>query len=173
MTIKKLPRASPPPNARLDRKPVKDFQDIFVEFFRVVPLYSPSTFLLAEVTDAQFAVLDFIYKNQYCTMGQLSRGLKASLSTLTGIVERLVRDGYVLRHRDETDRRVVRVNLTPKGKAVAEDLKKVYAETLSRIYYTLSPQDRKSFMRVIKKIILAFTQPGVTGHESRVKSRRR
>lgn len=136
---------------------VEDFQEIFVEFFRVVPLYSPSTFLLGqEVTDAQCAVLDFIYKNQSCTMGQLSKGLEVSLSTLTGIVERLVRDGYVVRERDEKDRRVVRVRLTPRGREVAEELKTIYADILRRIYHALSPQDRESFIRIIKKIIVTF-----------------
>jgi DNA-binding MarR family transcriptional regulator len=143
----------------------EDFHDIFVEFFRVVPLYSPSTFLVAQVTDAQCAVLDFISKNQSCTMGQLSKGLEVSLSTLTGIVERLVRDGYVLRLRDENDRRLVRVKLTPQGAAVAEDLKKVYAQILSSIYGVLSPQDRQSFIRIIKKIIAAFAQPGEIRHK--------
>ena len=137
---------------------VEDFQEIFVEFFRVVPLYSPSTFITAQVTDAQYAVLDFIFKNQFCTMGQLSKGLEASLSTLTGVVERLVRGGYVVRERDEKDRRVVRVRLTPRGREVAEELKKIYADTLRRIYNALSPQDRESFIRIIKKIIVTFAQ---------------
>ena len=136
---------------------VEDFQEIFAEFFRVVPLYSPSTFLMdLELSDPQCAVLDFINKNPGCTMGQLSKGLEAPLSTLTGLVERLVRNGYVLRERDEKDRRLVRIRLTPPGQKTAEEIKKTYVEILRRIYYALSPRDRHSFIRIIKKIVTTF-----------------
>jgi DNA-binding MarR family transcriptional regulator len=41
-------------------------------------------------------------------------------STITGVVDRLEKKRYVLRDRSEKDRRVVKVQLTPKGKRLAK-----------------------------------------------------
>jgi DNA-binding MarR family transcriptional regulator len=50
-------------------------------------------------------------------MSELSGVLKVSNGNVTGIVERLVEDGHVLREKVEGDRRANLVRLTPAGKA--------------------------------------------------------
>ncbi|MBV9991063.1 MAG: MarR family transcriptional regulator [Alphaproteobacteria bacterium] len=50
------------------------------------------------------------------TMGALSEHLLVSNGNVTTIVARLVEDGLVTRTQDKTDRRVLRVRLTAKGK---------------------------------------------------------
>lgn len=47
------------------------------------------------------------------TMRELSRTLQILTASATLVVDRLVAEGYLLRTRDLTDRRVVRVMLTP------------------------------------------------------------
>jgi MarR family transcriptional regulator, organic hydroperoxide resistance regulator len=42
--------------------------------------------------------------------------------TMTKLLDRMVRDGLVRRSQDGRDRRVVRVLLTPRGEAIAEEL---------------------------------------------------
>lgn len=49
-------------------------------------------------------------------MGELSSGMYLHPSTVSGVVNRLERKGYVVRHRTDRDRRIVKVGLTPKGK---------------------------------------------------------
>jgi DNA-binding MarR family transcriptional regulator len=50
------------------------------------------------------------------TMSGLSECLLVSNGNVTAIVARLVEDGLVTRTQDRTDRRVLRVKLTPKGR---------------------------------------------------------
>ncbi|MGZ8364113.1 MAG: MarR family winged helix-turn-helix transcriptional regulator [Caulobacteraceae bacterium] len=51
------------------------------------------------------------------TMGELSRRLLVSGGNVTGLVERLSREGLAAREVDGGDRRVYRVSLTAKGRA--------------------------------------------------------
>ncbi len=56
--------------------------------------------------------------------------------TMTKLLDRMVRDGLVKRLPDARDRRVVRIQMTPRGEAVVNDLlaaaKKHEAEVLAR-----------------------------------------
>jgi len=79
-------------------------------------------------------------------LGELSKKMYLHPSTITGVVDRLEKRGYVLRHRDQEDRRVVKVQLTPKGKKLAKrapnpvqgkmihGLRKLEKKKLNRIY---------------------------------------
>ena len=58
------------------------------------------------------------------TMSETARGLKITMGTLTVAINNLVKKGYVQRFRCETDKRVVRVGLTKKGRL----LYRVHAE---------------------------------------------
>lgn len=62
------------------------------------------------ITRPQILVLEQI-KEAPKTIGEISRQLDLSYSTVSGIVDRLERDGLVLRNRDEKDRRVVWVSV--------------------------------------------------------------
>jgi MarR family transcriptional regulator, organic hydroperoxide resistance regulator len=55
------------------------------------------------------------------TVGELGDTLFLESNTLTPLVKRLEAAGFVTRRRDSADERVVRVTLTPRGKAIAED----------------------------------------------------
>lgn len=54
-------------------------------------------------------------------MARLGSLLQVHPTSVTSAVERLVRQGYVVRVRSETDRRVVLTSLTEAGKAVVEE----------------------------------------------------
>ncbi|WP_107058095.1 MarR family winged helix-turn-helix transcriptional regulator [Streptomyces globisporus] len=63
-------------------------------------------------------------------MGELGAKLGLAKSSLTGLVDRTSRLGFVRREPDPEDRRAVRVTLTEDGARVAEDF---YTETCRRI----------------------------------------
>jgi DNA-binding MarR family transcriptional regulator len=52
----------------------------------------------------------------------LSVQLRVSPATMSGIVERLVEAGLLVRHQDQRDRRVWRLTPTPQGTRLAEDV---------------------------------------------------
>ena len=69
-----------------------------------------------DITIAEMHTLEGIGLYGTRTMSETAATLEITTGTLTVAVERLVRKGYVERHRDPADRRVVRVQLTKKGK---------------------------------------------------------
>ncbi len=67
------------------------------------------------LTLQQYFTLVAINRVGECTMGMLAGQTHHSLGTMTGIVDRLVRQGLVTRRSHATDRRIVLVQLTPSG----------------------------------------------------------
>ena len=84
---------------------------------------------------------------------EISEELNLPMSTLTGIFNKLVQKKLVARDRCETDRRVVRVHLTEKGRGAA-DLKKSNAERFaSEILNRLSESEQNQLIFLLEKIV--------------------
>ncbi len=69
------------------------------------------------LTTTQYFVLAAIKPSEQPTMGELSARTYLDNSTLTPIVDRLERDGWIERVPDPNDRRAVRIALTSSGQA--------------------------------------------------------
>jgi DNA-binding MarR family transcriptional regulator len=70
------------------------------------------------MTLPQFDVMAALYREEAgLTMTELSRRLMVSNGNVTGIIDRLVAEAYVLRQAPAEDRRSFIVRLTPKGAA--------------------------------------------------------
>ncbi|GAA2327222.1 MarR family transcriptional regulator [Dactylosporangium salmoneum] len=83
---------------------------------RTNPLFS------VNLTMQQLKVLLLLSRHDGISSQELTRHLGVSLATLSGIVDRLVAQGYVTRTEDAHDRRIRRIHLSPTGR-----------ETLDRI----------------------------------------
>ena len=83
-----------------------------------------------DLTLPQVKVLMVVGASGETRMSEIGRGLGASASTATGIVDRLAERRLVERVRDAQDRRVVRVRLTAVGE---ETLAQIAALTNTRM----------------------------------------
>ncbi len=72
------------------------------------------------ITGPQLWTLKTISKNEGLSLGELSKKTYWHPSTITGLIDRLEKKGYVGRDRDQRDRRVVKLLLTPKGKGLVK-----------------------------------------------------
>jgi DNA-binding MarR family transcriptional regulator len=73
-----------------------------------------------EVTPVQVMLLFFLQQNNGLSLTQISQGLMLENPTVTGLIDRLEKSGYVKRSDHPKDRRVYLVHLTEKGKKVAK-----------------------------------------------------
>ncbi len=68
------------------------------------------------ITGPQLWALKTISQTGSLRLGELSEGMYLHPSTVSGVVDRLEKKGYVVRNRTDKDRRIVKVGLTPKGR---------------------------------------------------------
>ena len=65
-----------------------------------------------EITVTQMQTLLLIHSLPGCKMSDLSEGLEVTLGNVTSLIDRLAKEGLVKRVEDDSDRRIVRVELT-------------------------------------------------------------
>lgn len=68
------------------------------------------------ITPVQFRVLEIIEDTGQATAKMISERMRVSQATVTSLVDKLVRDGMVLREKSTLDRRQTNIHITLKGK---------------------------------------------------------
>lgn len=84
-------------------------------------------------------------------MSALSRRLMVSNGNVTGIVDRLVEEGLVLRAIRDGDRRASIVHLTEKGKARFEELARVHKGWVDELLASLGPDDAAALIGLLDR----------------------
>ena len=85
-------------------------------------------------------------------MSQIAEYINASMSTANGIVERLVKNGYLQRDRSDTDRRIVLIRPTPQGKKVVAQLKGTILEYIRLLDASLDEEERRLILKILAKV---------------------
>jgi len=97
----------------------------------------PYVFQPIHVPPSQVLALVSIQERGGCTLTELKKEMHVSAPTITGIIDRLERDGYVKRTTDQDDRRVKNVVLTRKGEGIVQqfrnNIKKRWQYILSKM----------------------------------------
>lgn len=104
-----------------------------------------------DTTLPRFDVLAALYRNRAgLSMSDLSALLLVSNGNSTTVVNRLEKDGFVLRTVSEKDRRTVTVTLTPSGLAHFETLAADHEREINRLFSTL-PDDAVDTLTALLK----------------------
>jgi DNA-binding MarR family transcriptional regulator len=106
-----------------------------------------------DTTLPRFDVMAALYRRRDgVTMSELSRMLLVSNGNATTVVDRLEKDGLVLRRASETDRRTVFVALTPDGAAQFETYAAAHEAEVSKLFAGLSDSDLDSLTDILKRM---------------------
>ncbi len=110
----------------------------------------------AHITHGQIVILMNLYGTGESKVGTLAKALGVSAPTVSGIIERMVKQGYVERAASWEDRRCIIISLRPKGERIIKDLQKVIRKRWSQILVYLTPSERLTYVQLIKKIVEAI-----------------
>ena len=102
-----------------------------------------------EVTPIQVMLLFFLQKKDGSSLSQISQGLMLENPTVTGLIDRLEKSGYVKRSDHPNDRRVYLIYLTEKGKKVANKALPIVKRLNEQIKEGYSEREIESFKKVL------------------------
>jgi DNA-binding MarR family transcriptional regulator len=126
---------------------------------RIVPALEHATHAVAlwiehafpdlRLTQAEAHVLAYLADYAPCSINDLHHSLGHKRSTLTSLLDRLERRGWIRRTAHPTSRRLVQVELTDTGRPVAERVSAAVRSLAERLLARVGEQDGATFLQVI------------------------
>jgi DNA-binding MarR family transcriptional regulator len=86
------------------------------------------------------------------SLSELSDRIRAQNSTVTGIIDRMEREGLVIRVRSTEDRRVVHIRLTDKGAKIANEIAVEPMEIFRSALESLTAGEMRELIKLLTKI---------------------
>jgi DNA-binding MarR family transcriptional regulator len=113
------------------------------------------------ITQGRFTVLMLLLSEGECpgapetlapTPGGLAEKAGVTRATMTGLIDTLVRDGFVTRQPADNDRRMTDLSLTPKGREFINRLLPEYFTLVRRLMTQLSEAERRTLVKLLGKV---------------------
>lgn len=104
------------------------------------------------LTSPQYFVFNALWMGDGISVGQLGERVSLDSSTLTGIIDRMERSGYVERRLSPDDRRSVLVFLTAKAREVGSGILEFADQLDATLRQPFSPEEMATFERVLRTL---------------------
>lgn len=105
------------------------------------------------LTPPQFATLAFLWKNDGLSQIQLGNLMNKDRTTISGIIDRLEKEGLVRRRSDPEDRRTHLIYLTAGGAGLRGELESLATRVNKVVTAMLTGEEKKQLEIILKKIL--------------------
>lgn len=108
---------------------------------------------LESLKPAYLGVLMSLWYEDGLKVTELGRRAGLEPSTMTGLLDRMERDGLVTRSTTPGDRRVQHIHLTREGQGIRETVLKVLNRTLARLFSGISREDLNRTKEILRNVL--------------------
>jgi DNA-binding MarR family transcriptional regulator len=119
-----------------------------------------------ELTFSQWTTLVALHDGRISTAGDLAHNICHDAGSLTRLVDQMVERGFVSRSRCKTDRRVVRLSLTPPGRALVEALAPRMMDFWNGLLSGFSHAEVDTLIALLTRLVIAAEGAGGKGARS-------
>ena len=106
---------------------------------------------------AQATLLCRLYLRDGMTQSEIADQLAIQGASVTSIVQRMEEAGYVVRHRDVQDNRLVRVYLTPEVLKQERAITEQFAKLEGAIFEGVEPEKREQLRQMLRQVLTNMT----------------
>lgn len=106
-----------------------------------------------ELSKVELLTLLIVDRHGEIIMSQIADFIRVPLSTATGVINRLVKNGYLRRERNESDRRIVTVRLTETGQQIAHEFKDKISTYINLVVKALNDDEKQLLIKLATKIM--------------------
>lgn len=118
---------------------------------KIVNAYTPYLKPLG-LTYTQYIVFMVLWDKEKATVGELGKTLSLDAGTLTPLLKKLEKEGYITRERSAEDERVTELVITGKGNDLKEKCKDIPSKVAS-VLSSLKQNEIESLYKILYKII--------------------
>ena len=109
-------------------------------------------------TKNEVLVFWLLYRKNEVNMTEIADYIHVPLNTATGIIQRMEKNGLVLRTRSKEDKRVVNIGFSEKGVTQFEALVSEIVYYVMKVVGTFTKEEMELFYRMMSKVIQVLRQ---------------
>ena len=98
-------------------------------------------------------ILVCLYKNGKMTMKDIANSIHRTKPTVTVLVDKLEKLGYIKREASDEDSRSTNIVLTQKGEGFKVIFEKISKELNKMLYKNLSPEESELIEKLLRKVL--------------------
>lgn len=102
------------------------------------------------VTPPQFDALQMLVYEGDLTVGELSTKLFLAPSTITDLIDRMEKNGHVVRAKDPSDRRIVKIKALEGGSQLMKEVIKRRCDYVDNLLKDVDEEDRNKLIRLLE-----------------------
>ena len=106
----------------------------------------------------ELSILEFVGNGQDIIMRDIADFLNVSVSTVTGIVDKLVNKEIVVRHYSQEDRRIINITLSAKGDEMFKLYKDEKMKMGGAILSALDEREQDQLIELYEKVTINITK---------------
>jgi DNA-binding MarR family transcriptional regulator len=128
-----------------------------------IPLFTRAAKLMRAAADAAFSrhgvrvgqnlVLEALWEDDGLTPGEIAERLRVSTPTVVKMATRMEAAGLLARRRDERDARLVRLQLTDRGRALRKPIERERKRLRERATANLTEAERRHIESALAKMV--------------------
>jgi len=99
------------------------------------------------------SVLSMLFRQEELSKGAIADGIRRDKSTVTTLINKLIKHGYVKTRKNPEDSRSILVSLTEKGKELEAGTWCISERIFETLFLDISDEERESFRTVLMKLI--------------------
>jgi DNA-binding MarR family transcriptional regulator len=134
---------------------VKQIIELQRQVRRALRQYVPDAWMNLNLTIAQLKSLFLIAREGSMNTKSLAEALGVTSSNVTGIVDRLVKQGLVSRQENPEDRRMLQIQVTDQGQAILTSLREETISSMSEVLARMSVEELSSLSRGLSALVKA------------------
>jgi len=104
------------------------------------------------ITASQYVLLAILAKKDGLSQTQLGNRLSFDNPTVTGVIDRMERDGLVERRRTSSDRRVINIFLSDKAREILSEIQEIAEEVNDRALEEYSAEEKSHLISMLNSI---------------------
>src|SRR5205807_4271898 len=131
----------------LAKNPIQDFQSVFWSTKRALAQANAKAFERHGVHEGQQYILLMLWRTDGLTPGEVARRLGLATPTVTRATTRMEAAGLLRREPHPSDRRMVRLRLTSRGRGLEKVIDEEIRQLTERALATLSAAEREALIR--------------------------
>ncbi len=112
-------------------------------------------FVDQELTFSQWTTLVTLHDGRITSAGDLAQNICHDAGSLTRLIDQMVERGFVTRDRSQTDRRVVTLSLTPRGRAMVETLAPKVMQYWNGLLSGFSHEEVDTLINLLTRLMIA------------------